>query len=118
MVTEEAPSSRPGSLAEKGCLQIVVFGVTGPICRGETETLESYICSGAELGSELDSHNAKQNSGSAWVRHPSISRNLRQRGAMTCPGSHCWGVVLLGFLAAPGPHRDGVTVSVAPPSKQ
>lgn len=37
---------------------------------------------------------------------------------MTCPGSHCQGLVLLGPLDAQEPHRVGVTVPDVPSSKQ
>lgn len=53
MVTEDAPSSRPGSIAEKGLCRIVEVGLNGPIYRGETEApgralLHNAV--GAELG--------------------------------------------------------------------
>lgn len=53
MVTEDAPSSRPGSIAEEGLCRIVEVGLNGPIYRGETEApgralLHNAV--GAELG--------------------------------------------------------------------
>lgn len=78
---------------------MVVFGMTGPICRGETETLESYVMQWGRAGSELDSHNTQQNAGSAWVRDPSISflETETERGA-DLPRVTQLGDVLLGSL--------------------
>ena len=120
MVTEEAPSSRTGSVAEMGLCKIVEFEVTRPIHRGETETSGSCTMGWSRAGLRSQLTQCKTKLRVCLAGDPCISSyetSYEEKGK-TCPGSHCQGLVLLGLLDAQEPYRVGVTVPAAPSSKQ